>query len=79
MLLIEAGDDQGAAGNVNVSVPGYQGVVSQDPAIKWDMYVNHYQDLSRAVRDPKYVYGLPDGTIYTGLVPPAGATPKGIL
>lgn len=78
-MLIEAGDDQGAAGNVNVSVPGYQAVVTQDPAIKWDIYVNHYQNLSQAVRDPKYVYDLPDGTEYVGLVPPAGAVPKGIL
>ena len=52
-LLIEAGDDQGS--NNNVSVPGYQAAVTQDPKIRWDFFVNHYQDQSRAQRDPKYV------------------------
>lgn len=77
VLLIEAGDDQGS--NINTTVPGYQAVVTQDPKIKWDMYVNHYQDLQRAERDPKFVYDLRNGTEYVGLNPPAGATPKGIL
>lgn len=77
VLLIEAGDDQG--GNANISVPGYQAAVTQDPKLRWDIYVNHYQDLGRAQRDPKYVYGLPDGTEYVGLNPPSGADPKGIL
>lgn len=79
VLLIEAGDDQGAQGNVNVSVPGYQAVVTQDPKIKWDIYVNHYQDLQRAEQDPKFVYTQPDGQQYVGLNPPAGSQPEGIL
>lgn len=77
VLLIEAGDDQG--GNANISVPGYQAAVTQDPKLRWDIYVNHYQDQARAQRDPKYVYNLPNGTQYVGLNPPAGAQPKGIL
>lgn len=77
VLLIEAGDDQG--GNANISVPGYQAAVTQDPKLRWDIYVNHYQDQTRAQRDPKYVYDLPDGSQYVGLSPPAGAQPKGIL
>ncbi|EMD00644.1 hypothetical protein BAUCODRAFT_28987 [Baudoinia panamericana UAMH 10762] len=79
-LLLEAGDDQGS--NLNTSVPGYQAVVTQDPKIRWDMYVNHYQDIARAQLDPKFVYDV-DGavftTIYNGTDVPAGATPKGIL
>ena len=51
-LLIESGNDQG--GNINVTVPGYQGVVTQDPKLRWDMFVNHYEDQARAKRDPKY-------------------------
>jgi choline dehydrogenase len=39
--------------------------------------VNHYSDLSQAVRDPKYMYQLPNGSYYTGLSPPVGAVPKG--
>lgn len=77
VLLIEAGNDQ--AGNDNLTVPGYQAAVTQDPKLRWDIYVNHYQDLARAKRDPKFVYILPDGTEYVGQNPPAGAKPKGIL
>ncbi|CAK1364015.1 Oxygen-dependent choline dehydrogenase [Cercospora beticola] len=55
VLLIESGDDQGA--NYNYSVPGYQAAVTQDPKIAWDIYVNHYQDQTRARRDSKYVEG----------------------
>lgn len=77
VLLIEAGDDQG--GNNNISVPGYQAAVTQDPKLRWDIFVNHYPDFNQAKRDPKYVYELPNGTQYVGLNPPAGADPKGIL
>ncbi|KAL9059357.1 MAG: hypothetical protein Q9162_001226 [Coniocarpon cinnabarinum] len=77
VLLIESGDDQGASNN-NVSVPGYQAAVTQDPQIRWDFFVNHYQDQSRAQRDPKYTYDA-GGNDYVGLNPPPGATPKGIL
>ena len=55
VLLIESGDDQGT--NYNYTVPGYQAAVTQDKSIAWDIYVNHYQDQTRARRDPKYVEG----------------------
>ncbi|KXT01638.1 hypothetical protein AC578_8009 [Pseudocercospora eumusae] len=55
VLLIESGDDQGT--NYNYTVPGFQAAVTQDPQIAWDIYVNHYQDQTRARRDPKYVEG----------------------
>ncbi|OQO14054.1 hypothetical protein B0A48_00930 [Cryoendolithus antarcticus] len=77
VLLIEAGDDQG--GNYNYTVPGYQAAVTQDKSIAWDIFVNHYQDQTRAQRDPKYVYRLSDGSKYVGLNPPSGAQPLGIL
>ncbi|KAF2717987.1 GMC oxidoreductase [Polychaeton citri CBS 116435] len=78
-LLIEAGDDQGGNINLNTSIPGFQAVVTQDPKIRWDFFVNHYQDQARAQRDPKYVYQLSNGQQYVGLNPPAGAKPLGIL
>lgn len=34
-LLIEAGNDQGE--NLNTSIPAFQGVVAQDPKIRWDV------------------------------------------
>lgn len=76
-LLIEAGDDQGS--DYNVTVPGFQAAVTQDPHIRWDMYVNHYQDQTRAQKDPKYVWDIGNGQTYTGQSPPSGATPLGIL
>jgi choline dehydrogenase len=77
VLLIEAGDDQGT--NTNYTIPAFQAAVSEDPKLRWDFYVNHYQDQTRAQRDPKYVYNLNNGTQYVGLNPPSGAKPLGIL
>lgn len=77
VLLIEAGDDQG--NNYNYSIPAFQGSVTQDKQIAWDMFVNHYKDQTRAQRDPKYTYRQSDGSYYVGLDPPAGAEPLGIL
>lgn len=76
-LLIEAGNDQ--AGNVNISVPGYQAVVTQDPKLRWDIFANHYQDQQRAMRDPKYTWEVAPFDYHVGPNPPEGATPRGIL
>lgn len=76
-LLIEAGNDQG--GNINITVPGYQGVVTQDPKLRWDVFVNHYQDQERARRDPKYTWEISPFEYHVGPDPPEGATPRGIL
>ncbi|KAF8850483.1 alcohol oxidase [Acephala macrosclerotiorum] len=76
-LLIEAGNDQN--GNVNISVPGYQAVVTNDPKLRWDMFVNHYQDQSRAMRDPKFSYEVGPYQYHVGPNPPSGAKPLGIL
>lgn len=76
-LLIESGNDQGA--NYNYSVPGFQAAVTADKNIRWDIFVNHYQDTTQARRDPKYVYDVGGGQQYVGLDPPAGAKPLGIL
>ncbi|KAK3314964.1 hypothetical protein B0H66DRAFT_521196 [Apodospora peruviana] len=76
-LLIEAGGD--ANGNVNVSVPGYQAVVTQDPKLRWDIFVNHYKDQNRAKRDPKYTYEVGPYQYHVGPNPPPGAKEKGIL
>ena len=76
-LLIEAGNDQSS--NINTSVPGYQAVVTQDPHLRWDLFVNHYQDQDRAKRDPKYTYELGPYEYSVGPNPPPGATELGIL
>lgn len=76
-LLIESGNDQ--KGNINITVPAYQGVVSDDPKLRWDIFVNHYQDQSRAQRDPKYTWEVAPFKYHVGPNPPAGAKPLGIL
>ncbi|KAF3935172.1 hypothetical protein ABW20_dc0108082 [Dactylellina cionopaga] len=79
VLLIEAGDDQGA--NINEQVPAFHGLSTQDEAMRWDYYVSHYTDAERQAKDTKAVYDLPGGGIYTGTGAnaPSGATLKGIL
>lgn len=76
-LLIEAGDDQSS--NINVTVPGFQARVTEDPKLRWDVFVNHYQDQNRAQLDPKYVWENKPFDYHVGSPAPKGATPRGIL
>ena len=76
-LLLEAGSDQ--SDNLNTTVPGYQAAVTEDPALRWDIFVNHYEDQKRAQRDPKYVWETAPFEYHVGPNPPDGATPRGIL
>jgi choline dehydrogenase len=77
VLLIEAGDDQGA--NINYTVPAFHARSTEDPLLRWDYWVNHYSNQTQAQRDSKYTYDTPGGGMYSGLNPPHGSTPKGIL
>lgn len=77
VLLIEAGDDQGS--NLNYTVPGYQGRVTEDPKLAWNFFVRHYADDERQKQDFKLTYTTPDGGEYTGLNPPPGSSIKGVL
>ncbi|KAH7007946.1 GMC oxidoreductase, partial [Microdochium trichocladiopsis] len=76
-LLLEAGDDQGA--NVNYTIPAYSARSSEDEALAWNFFVRHYKDDARQARDFKTSYETPDGSIYTGLSPPAGSKMLGTL
>ncbi len=65
VLLLEAGDDQG--GNTNYQVPAYHGFSTEDPAMRWDYFVDHYGDDAQANRDSKMVHdanGEPIGILY---------------
>ncbi|KAK6339868.1 hypothetical protein TWF718_009257 [Orbilia javanica] len=77
VLLLEAGDDQGA--NIVERVPAFHGLSTLDESMRWDFFVNHYSDPVRQARDSKTVYEFPNGTEYVGLSPPSGAQMKGIL
>ena len=45
-LLIEAGNDQGD--NVNTSIPAFQGVVAQDPKVRWDVSSHNQPETTRS-------------------------------
>jgi choline dehydrogenase len=93
VLLIESGDDQGSNSNYSVPgyqaavtedpkvsslLYHASSATNYSAKMRWDIYVNHYQDQERAQRDPKYVYDVGNGERYVGLDPPAGAKPLGI-
>ncbi|RDW58303.1 hypothetical protein BP5796_12233 [Coleophoma crateriformis] len=77
VLLIDAGDDHGTT--YEYQVPALQLQSTEDERTRWDYFVNHYPDLTRAKKDSKMTYRLADGSKYVGLHPPAGAVPLGIL
>jgi choline dehydrogenase len=61
VLLVEAGDDYS---DVNYDVPAFHARATQDPAMRWDFYVQHYSAEERNTKryDPKYVDGK--GVLY---------------
>lgn len=84
MLLIEAGDDQGA--NLRYQIPALHAQSSEEPGISWDYYVNHYSDLDRQKKDSKMTWRTPSGELFVGPNgasgtgdPPSGSEPLGIL
>lgn len=77
VLLLEAGDDQGA--NPNYQVPAFHAKSTEDETMRWDFFVQHYSDLGAAQKDSKFTWETPDGGLHVGPNPPAGSKPKGIL
>jgi len=53
VLLLEAGTDAGA--NINYQVPAFHGLSTEDPQMRWDYYVQHYDDDERGQLDTKWV------------------------
>lgn len=77
VLLLEAGDDQGQ--NPNYQVPAFHAKSTEDPSMRWDFFVKHYDDEARAKRDSKFTWEKPDGSLHVGPNAPAGSKPLGIL
>jgi choline dehydrogenase len=77
VLLLEAGDDQGA--NLNQQVPAFNFKSTEDASMRWDYFVKHYADEKLAQKDSKMTWETPTGEIYIGLTPPKGSKQKGIL
>jgi choline dehydrogenase len=77
VLLLDAGDDQGAA--AEYQVPAFNLQVTEYSPMRWDYYVNHYSNLTQQKRDSKMTYRTTPGELYVGLSPPTGSKPLGIL
>lgn len=77
VLLIDAGDDQGEA--LEYQVPALMLQSTEYAPMKWDYFVQHYDDPIRQQQDSKMVWETPSGTQFVGIGPPAGSTPLGIL
>ena len=77
VLLLESGDDQGAA--LVQQVPALQLQSTEYEPMRWDYFVNHYNDTRQQQKDSKMVWKTPGGTHAVGLNPPAGSSPLGIL
>jgi choline dehydrogenase len=77
VLLIDAGDDEGSS--YQEQVPALQLQSTEYGPMKWDYFVNHYQNLTRQELDSKMTYQTPSGNLYVGAYPPAGSEPLGIL
>jgi choline dehydrogenase len=71
VLLLEAGQDEGA--NPNYQVPAFACAGSEDPAMAWDYFVRHYTDDTQQRRDSKYVPEY-DGVFYPRAATLGGCT-----
>ncbi|KAL5045597.1 hypothetical protein BDW71DRAFT_214932 [Aspergillus fruticulosus] len=78
VLLLEAGNDQGE--NLHTQIPAFHTISSEDPAIRWDFFVRHYDDEEQAARDPKMTWATPEGQTFigTGTDAPSGSKQNGI-
>ncbi|KAJ0415818.1 GMC oxidoreductase [Aspergillus carlsbadensis] len=79
VLLLDAGDDQGDA--PQQMIPAMQLHSTEYEPMRWDYFVNHYDNLTRQEEDSKMVYRAPTGELYTGAGEgkPEGAEALGIL
>lgn len=77
VLLIDAGSDQGSS--YQEQVPALQLQSTEYSPMKWDYFVNHYQDETRQAKDSKMTWQTPSGDLHVGPSAPTGSTPLGIL
>ncbi|KAK6212455.1 hypothetical protein LQW54_005229 [Pestalotiopsis sp. IQ-011] len=77
VLLLEAGSDPGDL--IEYQVPAFNLGSTENKEMRWDYYIHHYSDPEKQARDTKMTYRISTGGLYTGLSPPYGAEPLGIL
>ncbi|CAG9984873.1 unnamed protein product [Clonostachys byssicola] len=74
VFLIEAGGDRGD--EFLQQVPRLYNANAEHPEMSWQFFVSHYQNETQARRDRYFSYRLANGTLWYGLNPPEGATPR---
>lgn len=77
VLLLEAGSDPGDL--IEYQVPAFNLGSTENKEMRWDYYVHHYSDPDKQAKDTKMTYRNSTGGLYTGMSPPYGAEPLGIL
>lgn len=77
VLLIDAGDDQGSA--IQQEVPALHLAATEYEPMRWDYFVNHYNNETRQEQDSKMTWKTPYGEHYVGANPPPNSSPLGIL
>jgi choline dehydrogenase len=66
VLLLEAGSDRGS--QMVYQVPVFHGLSTEDEAMRWDYFVQHYEDPTRQRADSKY------STAHGGILYPRAGT-----
>lgn len=61
-----------------VAIPALNGYASEYNPIRWEYFVDHYENATQADRDSKMTYLTKEGEYYVGLYPPEGAEKLGI-
>ncbi|KAH7110363.1 hypothetical protein B0J11DRAFT_599519 [Dendryphion nanum] len=77
VFLIEAGGD--SSQNIRERLPPLSAAAAENPPHSWQFFVEHFQNQTQARRDSKYTYFQSNGSYYTGLNPPPGSRPAGLL
>jgi choline dehydrogenase len=55
VLVLEAGGDPRAPNPADYEVPAFHPFATENPAMRWDFFVRHYDDPVQQARDPKFV------------------------
>lgn len=76
VLLLEAGDDQGA--NIHEEVPGLYYLAWNDPLMRWDFFVKYSSNDTVTQEYIHLTWKTVDGEFYVGTDPPAGAEMLGV-
>lgn len=76
VLLLEAGDDQGA--NLDEEVAGWFFLAFNDPIMRWDFFVKYHDDIAVTKQFTHLTWRTVDGGFYVGTDPPAGAEMLGV-